>query len=169
MSTKLNRDEILREMLITLIKGWGRKAVYDTLDEIAAQSSSASSGERGVVRKVQSEPSAVQLVEELPLLDERKQLMLQLAKQFDAGTAFPKISDVRNFLASRSRNPKEVRSRDQGFRKMLPLLQEMSAKGLLKVMSRSHHSGPAELGSISDAIKDAGQNLRGSNFDDDGN
>ncbi len=168
MSTKLNRDAILREILRTLIDGWGRNAVYDALNEIAGANKTEASPGRHVAEAAKIEPKAVQLVEDLPIAGDRKHLMLQLARAFDAGSAFPRISDVRAFLASHHQMAKELRSRDQAFRAMIPLLQRMSEKGLLKVMSRSHHSGPAELGSISDAIRDAGQNLRGSTTDDDG-
>ena len=95
------------------------------------------------------------------IAEDRKPLMLQLAAAFDAGTAFPRMSDVRAFLSSHHQNVKELRSREQAFRKMLPLLERMSEKGLAKVISRSEHSGPAELNSISDAIKNAGESLRG--------
>ncbi|MGO4835568.1 hypothetical protein AB4144_25290, partial [Rhizobiaceae sp. 2RAB30] len=150
MSTKLNRDAILREMLSTLVKGWGRNAVYDALDELIRATKSEASVDRQTTEVAKIEPRAVQLVEDLPIAGDRKLLMLQLARAFDAGTAFPRITDVRAFLASHHQSAKELRSRDEAFRRMIPLLQRMSEKGLLTVMSRSHHSGPAELGSISD-------------------
>lgn len=161
MSVKLNRDAILREMLTTLVKGWGRKAVYDALNEILGAPDTINN--RPAANYSHSEPRAVKLIEELPLSGDRKALLLQLARNFDGGTAFPKMSDVRAFLASHHQNSKDLKSRDQAFRKMVPLLAKMSEKGLMRVISRSQHSGPAELGSISDAIKGAGENLRGPN------
>jgi hypothetical protein len=167
MSSKLNREAILREMLATLVRGWGRTAIYDALDEIADVNGTHEKTGSQTARTIRSEPKAVDLIEELQIVDERKQLLLQLARAFDARTAFPSTSDLRAFFASHHQNVKEIRSRTHAFRKMIPLLQRMSEKGLLRVISRAQYSGPADLGSISDAIKDAGQNLRGSERDTD--
>jgi len=166
MTTKLSRDSILREMLNTLVKGWGPKAVYEALDEVVGSSVAKSSSHQSS-RVADSEPNAVQLVENLPIFGERKVLLIQFARDFDTGAAFPKIADIRAFLASHHRTSKDLRSRDQAFRRMIPLLAEMSEKGLMKVISRSQHSGPAELEAISDAIKGAGENLRGGTSDVD--
>lgn len=169
MSGKLTRDEILREMLETLVKGWGRKAVCDALDELVGPTKPKGATGKQSVQVAQSEIKAVQLVQDMRIPEERKQLILQFAKDYDAGTAFPRKSDVKTFLASHNQSPKELRSRNQAFSKMIPILKRMSEKGLLTLISRSRHSGPAELGSISDAIKYAGENLRGTSKDDVGN
>lgn len=167
MSSKLNRDEILREILSTLIKGWGRKAIYDALDNLeeGAKTKGPDDGQAGNAKS--NESKAVQIVEGLAIPEERKILMLQLATAYDAGAAFPKLSDIKAFLSSHHQKTSELRSRDQAFRKIVPILQRMSEKGLLKVISHSHHSGPVELGSISDAIKGAGQDMRGPLAEDD--
>jgi len=167
MSSKLNRDEILREMLNTLVKGWGRKAIYDALDHLEEGVKAKGAIDRQDEKAKSNESKAVQIVEGLSVPEERKILMLQLARAYDAGAAFPKLSDVKAFLASHHQRTSELRSRDQAFRKIVPILQQMSEKGLLKVMSHSHHSGPVELGSISDAIKGAGQDMRGPIAEDD--
>ncbi|ASP73876.1 hypothetical protein CDO28_20230 (plasmid) [Sinorhizobium meliloti] len=160
MTTKLSRDAILREMLVTLVKGWGPKAVYEALDEVVGNGSEKPSGPQSL-KTSEHEPTAVQLIEALSLVGERRELLIRFAQDFDAGSAFPKLGDIRAFLASHHRVAKDLRSRGQGFRKMVPLLVEMSEKGLAKVISRSQYSGPADLEAISDAIKGAGENLRG--------
>jgi hypothetical protein len=161
MSARLNRDAILREMLDTLVRGWGAKAVLAALNEVVATTDARSSRARHSGETGPPEQKAVQMVQGRLIAEDRKPLMLQLAAAFDAGTAFPRMSDVRAFLSSHHQNVKELRSREQAFRKMLPLLERMSEKGLAKVISRSEHSGPAELNSISDAIKNSGESLRG--------
>jgi len=160
MSAKLTRKVILRDLLNTLVNGWGRKAVIEALEDIVGPTSSARTG-RSSVKSVSNEPKAVQLIEKLELSDTKKELFDQLAREFDAGRAFPKIFDVRAFLFSHLQNAKEVRSRGHGFQKMIPILEGMSEKGLMNLISRSHHSGPAELDPISDAIKGMGEDLRG--------
>lgn len=159
MSKKLTRDEILREMLTTLINGWGRKSVFDALNEIAGVDKAEDVANMQPGGTASNELNAVRLVTELQITNGRKVLMLQLAKDYEAGSAFPKISDVKAFLASHNHRTNELRSRDQSFRMIIPILQKMSEKGLLVLLSRSRHSGPADLGSISDAIKSVGQNL----------
>lgn len=165
MSSKLGRDQVLREMLNTLIKGWGRKAVYDALDEIVGSSSPSRLSESRDRPPVEAESKILQFAKELPAHGERRELIIKFAQDFVVGTALPKMSDVRAFLASHQQDSKDIKSREQAFRKIAPLLLEMSEKGLVKTISRSQRSGLADLGSISDAIKGAGENLRGGNFE----
>lgn len=166
MSTKLSRDAVLREMLSALVKGWGRKAVWETLNEVV-ESTEETSIHRQNFEPKKSEPRAVQLIEALSISGNRRDLMIQFARDFDDGIAFPKLSDVRAFLASHHQSARRLRSRGQAFRMIIPLLAEMSERGLMKIISRSQRSGPADLGSISDAIKGAGENLRGTSSDDE--
>lgn len=165
MSNKLNRDQILTNILQTLIDGWGRAAVIEALDRTASPKTGARS-DLARPETVRSEPKAVQLVENLELPAPRKELLIQVARDFDAERAFPRMSDARAFLMSHHQNARDIKSRAQAFRKMIPILQKMSEKGLAKVIARSHHSGPAALDSISDAIRGAGEDLRGKNTAD---
>lgn len=164
MSAKLNKEQILHEMLDVLIKGWGLKAVQDGL---ATLSSKTTSGVRGakVVEPSSAtvkDPKAVMLVLDLTIPEERKALLIEIAEAFDSGSAFQRTSDVRSFLAAHSTPVREIRSRDHAFRLMLPIFERMSEKGLARILSSSRHSGPAELGSISEAIKGTGKDLRDS-------
>lgn len=167
MSNKLNRDEILREMLSTLVKGWGPKAVYNALGELTDTKKSEPTNTGENKEPSNKEPKTAQLVENLSLTPDRKRLLLKLASAFDSGLAFPRITDVKAFLASHHQDSKEIKTRHQAFKMMIPILVNMSDKGLLRLISRSHQSGPANLNSISDAIKDAGQKLRGPTHDGD--
>lgn len=160
MSNKLNRDEILREMLDTLVKGWGRKAVYEALDELAGTKKSVRLGSDSSDDRTLVETRAVQLVEDLSIAADRKNVMLELAAEFDAGNAFPSTADVKAFLASHQLDVKEIRSRHQAFRRMIPILLRMSDKGLFSIISKAHQTGPAKLTFISDAIKDVGYKRR---------
>ncbi|WP_439538947.1 hypothetical protein [Sphingomonas sp.] len=157
---KLNRDEILHELLKTLVDGWGQSAVQAALDGLCspvetAKRKRARSRDKPVFQR------AVDLVEELKLPPDRDAILTELARRFDEGSAFPKIGDARSFLLSHHRNGTDLKGRIPAFKRMLPVLVEMSPKGLERLLARSHHSGPADLGEISDAIKGAGENLRG--------
>lgn len=160
MAAKLNRDQILRGILRTLVDGWGYDAVKTTLETI--DTDTATTREAAAAdRKASLKTTAAAQIEELQLPPGRRLLLKTLALSYDEGTAFPKLSDARAFLISHQRDAKEVKSRSQAFKRMLPILNQMSEKGLEKVISRSHHSGPAELDPISKAIRGAGEELRG--------
>jgi hypothetical protein len=162
MSGKLNREQILHELLDTLVKGWGLKAVQDTLANLSSRAASESTKVGQPSSMAERESKAVELVLSLTLPDDRKTLLVEIAKAFDSGLAFPRTSDVKSFLSAHNNPAREIRSRDHAFRLMIPILERMSEKGLARVLSSSRHSEPAELGSISEAIKDTGNDLRGS-------
>lgn len=161
MSGKLNKAQILHEMLETLVKGWGLKAVQDALADLSSRTMSENARERQPSPAAERESKAVELALSLTLQEGQRSLLVEIAKAFDNGSAFPKNSDVKSFLAAHNAPAKEIRSRDHAFRLMIPILEKMSEKGLARILSSSRHSGPAELGSISEAIKDTGNDLRG--------
>lgn len=157
---KLNRDEILRGLLQTLLDGWGKSAVQAALDtlETPVQGDKRKRGERPVDNNARG---AEALVAEMDLSPEHRNLLSDLARRFDEGRAFPTPGDIRSFLLSHQQDATELKSRVQAFKRMLPILSRMSPKGLERLIARSHHSGPADLGEISDAIRGAGEDLRG--------
>lgn len=157
---KLNRDEILRNMLQTLVDGWGSNAVQTALDALQTVHKTAKP-RRPKASLEASGPSAIDLVAEVDMPRERKAIVNELAMRFDEGSAFPKLSDVRAFLLAHHRNGTDVKTRTVGFKRMLPVLAAMSPKGLEKLLARSHYSGPADLAPISDAIRGAGETMRG--------
>ena len=158
--TKLTRDEILDGLLQTLVDGWGKTAVQAALDTLGTPKTGRASG-REAGRSSSTGPRAVDLVAELNPPPDRAVPLNELAVRVDEGVAFPKIGDIRAFLLSHYRDGSDLKGRVGGFRRMLPVLAEMSPKGLEKLLSRSHHTGPADLGAISDAIRGAGEDLRG--------
>jgi len=160
MSSRLTRSDVLRNLLQVLVDGWGYRAVVASLESIGP---SAKKGRTNAParQRVKVEKGAVRIVEGEVLPPQRKRLLLGLATAFDEGRAFPKLNDVRTFLMAHHQNANDLKTRPQAFRRMLPVLTGMSDKGLEKVISRSHHSGPAELEPISNAIRGAGEDLRG--------
>lgn len=157
---KLNRDEILRGLLQTLVDGYGYRTVEEALQQLAVPSD-AQKQKRSNLPHGESPRGAETLVAELDLPPDRKLLIAELAKRFDQGSSFPRMSDIRSFLLSHQQNANDLKGRVPAFKRMLIVLSAMSPKGLEKLISRSHHSGPADLGAISDAIRGAGEDLRG--------
>lgn len=157
---KLNRDEILRGLIQTLVDGWGQSAVRNALEELgSSQEFGRSKAPKG--RADDLGPKAAKLVSDLEISPDRKAVLVELAERFDEGRAFPKLRDIKSFLLSHHRDGADLKTRETAFKRMLPVLIEMSPKGLEKLLARSHHSGPADLGAISDAIRGTGENLRG--------
>lgn len=160
MAGKISRDEVLRGILRSLVDGWGYSAVQLSLENLEAETGTDQRPSRprksGIDRG-----SSIALVQRLSLPPEKTALLLALARQYEEGTAFPTLGDAKAFLLLHQRNAKDIKSRSQAFTRMLSVLARMSEKGLEKVISRSHHSGPAELESISMAIRGAGEAMRG--------
>ena len=163
---KLNRDEILRNLLQTLVDGWGLAAVEAALQNLHFQAKGEKRTPRACVEAA-SDRGAVALIADLSLAPDRKSLLVELARRFDEGSAFPKIGDIRSFLLAHQQNASDLKSRVSAFKRMLNVLTTMSPKGLERLIARSHHSGPADLGEISDAIRNAGEDLRGKSLDTD--
>lgn len=163
---KLNREEILQGVLKTLVDGYGMRAVKAALKDLDEPVLSKSR-----VRKEkappQTESGALALIGEIDLTPEQKPLIEELARRFDQGSAFPKMADIRGFLRSHQQDATDLKARVPSFKRMLPVLTAMSSKGLEKLLARSHHSGPAELAPIADAIRGAGEDLRGGSGNDD--
>jgi hypothetical protein len=158
---RLNRHEILQGILQTLVDGWGQSAVSAALDAVVLSNDSRTRKRKKSDAEARA-PNAMQLVVDMELPADRKAILIELAKRFDDGSAFPKLGDIRSFLLSHHRSGVDLKGRIPAFRRMIPILVEMSPKGLEKVLARSHHSGPADLGAISDAISGTGADLRGS-------
>lgn len=160
MAAKLNKAEILTGILQNLVDGWGYGLVRDSLENLETgvgndrKSPKPRKNERKLI-------PAVKLVEQSKLPSSDSMLLLDLARRFDEGTAFPKLGDTRAFLIAHHLDTKGIRDRSEAFRRMLPILTRMSEKGLEKVISRAHHSGPADLEPISKAIRGAGESMRG--------
>lgn len=159
MGGKLNKDEILSEMLTVLVRGWGVKAVRSALKAFEPESGVEDSDQVSVASE--TETDAVKIALNSSDLGDSRDLIIELAKAFDGGHAFPKNSDVKSFLAANGKHVKDIRSRNHAFRLLLPVIIRMSEKGLLRLLANSHYSGPTQLGLISEAIEDTGNSFRG--------
>tara|TARA_R110002049_G_scaffold53928_1_gene150429 strand:- start:973 stop:1482 length:510 start_codon:yes stop_codon:yes gene_type:complete len=166
MSTKLTKNDILAEVLETLVRGWGRKAVRQALDAVEqggknhpASLEFGSAGHKSRVMNAEG-AGAEQIAQRITTPDHKKELIIKFAKDYDKELAFPKLSDAKRFLAAHNVMLKELKSRNQAFKKMLPILVGMSEKGLMNVITRSRYSGPASLEDISDAINESGRSMR---------
>jgi hypothetical protein len=71
----------------------------------------------------------------------------------------PSVADVREFLIMMGTRPIGMKDRTQAFRVLLESLTQLPIARLQQLAQTSLHSGPSELGPISDAITIAGERL----------
>ncbi len=170
-ATKYSR-EFLRELLAPLVKQWGCDEVIRAtyyLDQFESDSWSqkkeAFEGRKELSdrKKSQSQrPNAVMIVERANVPREKRMLLINLASQFEHKAFLPTVSDVRNFLEMRGQDARGIKQRPEAFRKILKALIDTPDESLERLSKSIRHSGPSQLGPLSDAIKAASASVRGS-------
>jgi hypothetical protein len=86
----------------------------------------------------------------------KQTILLDLANMFETKDFLPTSSDIRNFLKRRGVEPAKSTARPQQFKPLLPILSQMSEQSLEKLRRQGARSGVADLGPISDAIREVG-------------
>ncbi|WP_172837814.1 hypothetical protein, partial [Xanthomonas arboricola] len=107
-------------------------------------------------------PTAVEIVERLEVSEQKKDLLQSLAKRFDAKVFLPTSSDVRQFLEERGYDPGPIKQRQDSFKKLLNAFIVMENDELVLFKEREIHSGPSQLGPLSEAIRSTSAAIRGS-------
>lgn len=160
MAGKLTKSEILKELIETLLKGWPKSEIFAAIENASGSEVNRGNAKQGSEAQAAEEPRATIFIDQLRLPIERKEALLNVAKAFDAGHLLPTQGDIKRFLEQRSISAKDIKGRNQAFRRMMPVLVRMSDKGVQKLLTQAHLSGPAELSDISEAIKSSGSSLR---------
>lgn len=157
---------LLRALLIPLVNQWGREEILDVLHEMEEQSRTVGAEGRGSHRHIYttadrkrsqstSKPSAVLIAERADVPNEKKVLLINLAAKFEHKSFLPTISDVRNFLEMRGEDARNVKQRSDAFRRVIKTIKNIPLENLEQMVRSNSHSGPSELGPLSDAIKAA--------------
>lgn len=100
--------------------------------------------------------SAAEYVEAMDVPEARKGVMRGIAKRFDEKRFLPTIADVRYFAQVHGVDAATFRSRDTTIPRLFSLLSSMDEDRLRWIERSGMFSGPADLDSLSDAIKEAG-------------
>ena len=155
--------KFLIDLLTPLIRQWGREEVLRAISEIHE----TDTGKNPYVSPISEDkkrssqkPSAVLIVEKYNLPSEKRKLLLEIAALFDHKAFLPTISDVRNFLEMRGEDVGNMKQRPDAFRKIIKSLVDMPEDGLERLRRGSRHSGPSQLGPLSDTIKAASASAR---------
>jgi hypothetical protein len=157
------RETLLNRLLRTLVEEWGHERVAAALAR-AAVSSNDSSVEHPPSPKLRpsakgARPSATAQIERAALEGEQKDALLQLAVRYDCKQFLPSVADVREFLIMVGERPIDMKDRKEAFRILLRNLRQLPIERLKQLASSALHSGPSQLGPLSDAIAAAGERL----------
>ena len=154
------RETLLNKLLQTLVDEWGHEKVAGALarvtvspDDPSAHRASLRASQKGV------RPSATEQIERAALDGEQKDALLQLAARYDSKQFLPSVTDVREFLIMNGERPIDMKDRKDAFRILLRSLLQLPVDRLKQFASTALHSGPSQLGPISDAIAAAGERL----------
>jgi hypothetical protein len=157
-----NRKTLLNDLLKTLVDEWGHEEVAAALADTISSSqpltraaTGSNLGSSGAKRLL----SATAQIERAALEGERRDLFLQLAERYDRKRFLPSVADVREFLIMMGERPIGMKNRKEAFRVLLQSLIRLPDDRLQQLVGTALHSGPSELGPLSDAIAAAGERL----------
>lgn len=156
-----NHNGVLSRVLQTLVDEWGYDRVAQELSRTSRLSDlplpSGRSKNGSTKRKLKLRPT--EQVEKMPLDASRREALLRLAKRYEEKEFLPNVAAVKEFLAMAGYDPGPIKDRDQAFRTLLLTLLQLPTERLYQLMHSSLHSGPSQLGPISDAIAAVGEQL----------
>lgn len=158
-----SRKALLTKLLQTLVDEWGYEdvatALASTNGDLSDPLVRRAEGSTPQPSKKRVRLSATEQIERAGLEGEQKELLLQLALRYDRKLFLPSVADVREFLIMMGTRPIGMKDRTQAFRVLLESLMQLPVARLQQLAQTALHSGPSELGPISDAITIAGERL----------
>jgi len=154
-----SRKALLTKLLQMLVDEWGHETVAAALASTNDSFEGFAEGRQPRSAKKKVRVSATEQIQRLPLEGEQKELLLQLAERYDQKLFLPSVADVREFLIMMGTRPIGMKDRTQAFRVLLGSLSQLPVARLRRLSQTALHSGPSELGPISDAIAIAGDRL----------
>lgn len=154
-----SRKALLTKLLQTLVDEWGHEDVAAALASTNVSLEGRAEGPQPRSSKKSVRLSATEQIQRLALEREQKEVLLQLAARYDQKLFLPSVVDVREFLIMMGTRPISMKDRTQAFRVLLGSLTQMSVARLRQLAQTALHSGPSELGPLSDAITIAGERL----------
>lgn len=150
-----SRKVLLQKLIDTLVDEWGPEEVQDA---VTRASSSRAPRQPALTKGQRVSPNptprstAAELVEKASIQDSKREPILVLANKFDNKEFLPRISDVREFIILTGQRPRAIKDRVDAFPVLLKLLNQLPIEQLQRIARVPSHSGPTQLGPISDAI-----------------
>ena len=119
--------------------------------------------------KRRSRTTADEYVARMGLPDELGGSMVDAAKRFQDKAFLPTMGDVRHFCVVHGITPPANGSRESAIPRIFQFLSTRDADEIESILNGGMFSGPARLGPIADAIREAGKNrIRRTPFGNDG-
>lgn len=159
------RKTLLHNLLDALVQEWGYEEVrfaLRLLSDTHGRPDARSLGpESKKVRRMRRTVKllASEQVARAKFPEEQEVILRELAIRFDRKQFLPSIADVREFLIMMGEKPTVMRDRSVAFRRLLNVLSGLPAERLTQLVNSSSHSGPSQLGPLSDAISAVGASL----------
>ena len=154
----------LRNLLSTLVDDCGYEAVSKALEDFDPARASSSVSKDSLVkrpRKPRARPNAVAVVESLTLPDEeKKSVLMTLAKKYEEKTFMPNVNHVRAFLEGEGEDVSRIKSRQQVVSKVFKYLADWETSKLLELDARGLYGPPKSFSVIAKAIETAGRRNR---------
>ena len=105
-----------------------------------------------------SKTTSVEYVAKMELPDELQRPMFDAAERFQNKTFLPTMGDVRHFCEVHGITPPSSSSRSSAIPRVFQFLSTRNADEIEAILNGGMFSGPARLGPIADAIREAGRN-----------
>lgn len=159
--------DALDSKLRSMINRFGYERVEKSLREIGHSESAA----RGVVPEQRSSgggtstrtnsrrprPTAVEYVSRMKLPTDRKRMLAEAAERFENKSFLPTSGDIRNFCGLYGVEQPVSGSRASAVPRLFKFMATMDPDELAKILRSGMFSGPARLGPIAEAIRNAGR------------
>jgi len=154
---------VLRKIIEALVEEFGPDKVYRALNEILEGSAGLGAPRSRASKGVVERKTGVDLVESLDGIDDDKRaLLLDLAKRFDSKEFILSSSDYRRFMGDYGQRTTVAKSRIDAFRQILKVAVKISNEELKRLSESTAYSGPSRLDAISEAISSRGTSMRSS-------
>lgn len=157
-----SRKSLLVKLLDTLLDEWGAEEVSSALSRALQMRARLGGGsDKGALppARIAPRPTAVALVEKAELHPDKREKVLFIARKYDLKEFLPSVADVRHFIIMAGERPVSMKDRIEAFRVVLKLLSSLPSDRVDRIKEIASHSGPTQLGPISDAIGAASKRI----------
>jgi hypothetical protein len=159
-----SNNGLLINVLRALVQEWGHREVEFALAHLSDAASDApplktEGPERTPRKRSGTKLLATEQVARAHLPRGKEGALRELAMRYDGKQFLPTIPDVREFLVMMGERPRVMKDRSDAFRQLLIILSGLPPERLERLVNSARHSGPSQLGPLSDAISAAAESL----------
>ena len=153
--------------LRSVVDRFGYDRVYGALGRLGrgrrpggSRPRASSSHRRSASKKRRPRPTASEYVVKMEVAEDRRQWLSEVAEQFDTKSFLPTSSDVRRFCGIYGVPAPGSMARGSAIPRVFRFIGTMDRDEVSEMLDSGMFSGPAQLGPIADAIREAGRARR---------